>query len=120
MKANKATHGFRCRAKQLEDDGVPVILGATAWALARDDAAGRFDYLFVDEAGQVPAANLAAMASCAARVVLFGDQMQLPAPKRGAHGSEDGGASCLEYYCGPGSVAADRGVRRISSSLCAA
>ena len=76
-------------AKELQTD-LPVLLGATAWALARDDAVGTFDYLFVDEAGQVPAANLAAMASCASRIVLLGDQAQLPAPCRGARSSSCG------------------------------
>ena len=39
-------------AKELSDTDLPVLLGATAWALARDAAVGAFDYLFVDEAGQ--------------------------------------------------------------------
>jgi len=96
-------------AKELSDTDLPVLLGATAWALARDDAVGAFDYLFVDEAGQVPAANLAAMASCASRIVLLGDQAQLPAPCRGAH-DEGGASSCLEHYVGGEELSEDRGV----------
>lgn len=109
--------------KELETD-LPVLLGATAWALARDDACGTFDYVFVDEAGQVPAANLAAIASCADRIVLLGDQAQLPAPCRGAHG-DHGAASCLEHYVGGAELREDQGIflgvtYRLHPELCKA
>src|SRR5439155_16354371 len=38
-----------------------IVVGGTAWAFARPDLEQRFDYLFVDEAGQVPLANAIAM-----------------------------------------------------------
>ena len=50
----------------------------------------------VDEAGQLPLAQLAGAARSAQSVVLLGDQMQLPAPSEGHHPGESG-ASCLEY-----------------------
>ena len=125
-----------------EEDRRPVLCGATAWALARDEAVGLFDYLFVDEAGQVPCANVAAMAACAANVVLLGDQMQLPAPQRAAHPSPLARASALEYYSrgrrtttpeggetasseAGGGIGDDQGVflaetRRLHPSLCGA
>ena len=43
------------------------------------------DFLFIDEAGQVPLANAIAMARCAGNLVLLGDQMQLEHPIQGAH-----------------------------------
>jgi len=65
------------------------------------------------------------MAGCARNVVLLGDAAQLPAPARGAHPAAGGGASCLDWYGGGSSVAADRGVflptsRRLHPKLCAA
>jgi hypothetical protein len=39
-----------------------------------------FDYLFVDEAGQVSIANIVAMATCAKNAVLVGDQCSSLSP----------------------------------------
>jgi uncharacterized protein len=72
------------------------LVGGTVYHFSRDDQRGAYDYLFVDEAGQVSLANLAAMAGAAANVVLVGDQMQLPQPLQGMHPG-DTGLSCLEY-----------------------
>jgi len=72
------------------------LVGGTAWLFCRDDMVERFDYLFVDEAGQVPLANLVAMARCARNLVLVGDPMQLSQPTQGAHPGESG-RSTLEY-----------------------
>ena len=129
------TAGVECRPRldqTLVDEflgGGAVLVGGSAWAFARDEARGRFDYLFVDEAGQVPAANVAAIAGCASNVVLLGDQMQLPAPQRAAHPGPLAGASALEYYSlgrgDGGSLPADVGVfldvsRRLHPALCGA
>ena len=56
------------------------VVGGTAWLFSRVDFDTRFDYLFVDEAGQVSVANIVAMATCAKNIVLVGDPMQLPQP----------------------------------------
>jgi uncharacterized protein len=74
----------------------PQIVGGTAWAFSHEAAAGRFDYLFVDEAGQVSVANLVGMSPSAENLVLLGDQMQLGQPIQGAHPGESG-RSALEY-----------------------
>lgn len=58
------------------------IVGATVFALAKSEFRQHFDYLFVDEAGQVSLANLLAMAACTNNIVLLGDQMQLGQPRR--------------------------------------
>ena len=64
---------------------------------SREELAGQFDYLFVDEAGQFSLANVVGTGCCSANIVLFGDQMQLASPTQGAHPGESG-LSALEYY----------------------
>lgn len=61
------------------------LAGGTAWLFAREDLVGRFDYLFIDEAGQVPLANAVAVAPCASNVVLLGDPSQLAQVSQGIH-----------------------------------
>jgi len=72
------------------------VIGTTAWGFARDDVAGAFDYLFVDEAGQVSLANLVGISRAASNLVLMGDQMQLGQPIQGTHPGMSG-QSVLEY-----------------------
>lgn len=72
------------------------VIGTTAWGFSREDLAGEFDYLFVDEAGQVSVANLIAISRCADNLVLMGDQMQLGQPAQGTHPAESG-LSTLDY-----------------------
>jgi predicted RecB family nuclease len=74
----------------------PVLVGGTAWVFSRDDLAGAFDYLFIDEAGQVSLANAVAMGLSTRNLILVGDQMQLGQPTQGTHPGESG-LSCLEY-----------------------
>lgn len=98
------------------------VVGATAWHFARYDAPA-FDYLFVDEAGQVSIANIMAMARSARNIVLVGDPLQLPQPLQGSHPG-DSGRSSLEYLIdGHRVVPADRGVfipisRRMHPRIC--
>ena len=72
------------------------VIGTTAWGFARDDLENVFDYLFIDEAGQVSVANLIAMSSSTRNIVLMGDQMQLGQPSQGSH-PENSGSSILDY-----------------------
>lgn len=76
---------------------LPMLVGGTAWVFSKEQAVGRFDYLFIDEAGQVSVANLVGMAPAARNIVLLGDQMQLDQPVHGVHPGESG-TSILEYY----------------------
>lgn len=98
------------------------VVGATAWHFARYGQAA-YDYLIVDEAGQVSIANILAMARCALNIVLVGDPMQLPQPLQGSHPG-DSGRSCLEYLIdGHRVVPSDRGVfipvsRRMHPRVC--
>ena len=77
-------------------DTVPTLVGGTAWVFSHPNAAGVFDYLFVDEAGQVSVANLVGVAASAANLILLGDQMQLDQPTQGTHPGESG-ESILQY-----------------------
>ena len=76
--------------------GGHYFVGGTAWGFSRDDAEGRLDYLFVDEAGQVCLANLVGMSRAATNLVLMGDQRQLEQPIQGSHPGESGESS-LNY-----------------------
>jgi predicted RecB family nuclease len=75
------------------------VVGGTAWFFAREDVAGSFDYLFVDEAGQFSLANCVAVGRAAQNLVLLGDQLQLGQPIQGSHPGESG-TSALDYVLG--------------------
>jgi uncharacterized protein len=76
--------------------GAVNLVAGTAWLFAREAFDRAFDYLFVDEAGQVSLANLVAMGTAAKNLVLLGDQMQLGQPIQAAH-PEPSGESVLDY-----------------------
>src|SRR3546814_17488386 len=80
------------------DDVSPAhqLVAGTAWLFARPEHDQAFDYLFVDEAGQVGLANVVAMGVAARNIVLVGDQMQLAQP---IQGTQIGRASCRESVC---------------------
>lgn len=77
-------------------DARPQLVAGTAWLLAKDTFVDDFDYLFIDEAGQVSVANTIAMGMCAKNLILLGDQMQLGQPIQGNHPGRSG-ESALEY-----------------------
>lgn len=98
------------------------VVGGTAWHFARyADAA--YDYLFIDEAGQVSIANVVAMSRAARNIVLVGDPMQLSQPIQGAHPGRSG-ESALEYLMDAHRIVpADRGIfmptsRRMHPDVC--
>lgn len=66
--------------------GAPHDLAAgTAWTFSREQVVGAYDYLVIDEAGQVSLANAIACAPCARNLVLLGDPLQLAQVSQGAH-----------------------------------
>ena len=86
------------------------IVAGTAWLFADAAADQAFDYLFVDEAGQVSVANLVAMGTSAKNIILLGDQMQLSQPVQGVHPG-DSGLSSLDYLLrGQATIAPEAGV----------
>jgi superfamily I DNA and/or RNA helicase len=72
------------------------VAAGTAWLLARPEWKYVLDFLFIDEAGQVPLANAVAISRCAKSLILLGDQMQLEQPVQGSHPG-DAGPSVLQY-----------------------
>jgi superfamily I DNA and/or RNA helicase len=75
---------------EVKNDDVPGVLdagrclvGGTTWLFSRDELVGRFDYLFIDEAGQFSLANAVAAGQAARNLILVGDQMQLAQVTKG-------------------------------------
>ena len=86
------------------------VVGGTAWLWARDDAAERLDYLFVDEAGQVSLVQALAASRAARNLVLVGDPQQLEQPQQGSH-PEGSDIAALQHVIGEGdTIAEDRGL----------
>jgi uncharacterized protein len=86
------------------------LVAGTAFLLASAGFEQQFDYLFVDEAGQVSVHNLMAMSTCATNLVLLGDQMQLGQPIQGVHPGESG-KSALDYLLnGESTIAPELGI----------
>lgn len=89
------------RACGAEINNSSLCIGGTAWLfcnslLTEEEGTKKFDYLFVDEAGQVSIANLVGMSRVAKNIILMGDQMQLGQPTQGSHPDESGN-SILDY-----------------------
>ena len=99
------------------------VVGGTAWFFSRDENVQVFDWLFVDEAGQVGLANMAAMGRAARNIVLVGDPRQLPQVIQGAH-PDPANLSCLDWMLGDhATIPADRGIflptsRRMHPEIC--
>jgi len=97
------------KAQDALEPGINLV-GGTAWLFADEAFDQQFDYLFVDEAGQVSLGHLLAMGAAARNLVLVGDQMQLGQPIQGAHPGESG-LSALDYLLeGEATVAPERGI----------
>jgi uncharacterized protein len=100
------------------------LVGGTAFFFAREQNVQKFDWLFVDEAGQVSLANLLAMGRIARNIVLVGDPQQLPMVIQGSH-PEPANRSCLEWLLGENAtVPEDAGIflpisRRMHPDVCA-
>lgn len=80
-----------------EDAHLYNLVAGTAWCFSHEGATGAFEYLFIDEAGQVCLANVVGMSRSANNLILLGDQMQLEQPVEGSHPG-DSGKSSLEYF----------------------
>ncbi len=86
------------------------LTGGTSFFYAHGDLDGGLDYLFVDEAGQVPLADAVAMATCARNIVLVGDPQQLAQVIEGTHPA-GAGLSALQHVLGDhATIPPDRGL----------
>ncbi|MDI9347416.1 MAG: TM0106 family RecB-like putative nuclease [Methylacidiphilales bacterium] len=66
------------------DSSIQLVAG-TVWAFSDSNFDLQFDYLFIDEAGQMSIANAIVLSLIANQVVILGDQMQLSQPCKGSH-----------------------------------
>lgn len=116
------------RIEQVTDNNHPAlfhadVVGGTAWLFSRTEFEQTFDYLFVDEAGQVSLTNIVAMGTAARNIVLVGDPMQLPQVIQGSHPGA-AGLSSLEYIlAGHNTVPPECGIflpvsRRMHPNVC--
>lgn len=116
-----------CPIRRTTDNGEAAggghVVGGTAFFFAREENVQAFDWLFVDEAGQVGLPNMAAMGRAARNIVLVGDPRQLPQVIQGAH-PEPANLSCLEWMLGEhATVPPERGIflpvsRRMHPDVC--
>nr|MDP9019789.1 TM0106 family RecB-like putative nuclease [Actinomycetota bacterium] len=104
------TAGDNGRVTSALGAGAVDVVGGTPWLFAREELAGAFDLLLVDEAGQFPLANAVAVAGAAADLVLLGDPQQLSQPSRGIH-PPGAGVSALAHVLGDDdTLAPERGL----------
>ena len=91
-------------------EGNYQLIAGTAWLFSRPDFDQEFDYLFIDEAGQVSLANFVAMGISSRNIILMGDQMQLSQPIQGVHPCSSGD-SILDYLLkGQATIPPERGI----------
>lgn len=99
------------------------VVGGTAFFFAREENVQAFDWLFVDEAGQVGLANMTALGRAACNIVLIGDPRQLPQVIQGAH-PHPANLSCLDWMLADhATVPPDKGIflpttRRMHPEVC--
>jgi len=86
------------------------LAAGTAWLFSGAEHDGTFDYLFIDEAGQVSLADALAMGTAAKNLVLVGDPQQLDQVIQGTH-PDGSDASVLKHLIGEEqTIPADRGL----------
>src|SRR5262249_36532938 len=75
------------------------VVGGTSWLWADPKTLNSVDVLFVDEAGQMPLANVLAASQAGVSMVLLGDPQQLDQPQQGSH-PEGADVSALQHMLG--------------------
>tara|TARA_R100000027_G_scaffold1740_5_gene1943 strand:+ start:5243 stop:8641 length:3399 start_codon:yes stop_codon:yes gene_type:complete len=100
-----------------------LVFSGTGWVFSRPEWTDQLDVLFIDEAGQLPLADVIAVARSAKNIVLLGDQRQLEQPSQAVHPGRSGW-SALEYLLdGSPTIARGEGVflaetRRLRPEVC--
>ncbi|MDQ2865617.1 MAG: TM0106 family RecB-like putative nuclease [Candidatus Eremiobacteraeota bacterium] len=86
------------------------LAGGTPWLFSRAELVGHFDYLFIDEAGQMSLANALAVSLCARNLVLLGDPSQLAQVGKGTHAAHADDSALAHLLQGHATVPPQRGV----------
>ena len=86
------------------------LVASTAWLFARPEHRGRFDLLFIEEAGQYSLANAVAAGTCARDLVLLGDPQQLPQVTQAEHPFGSGSAALEHLLDGASTIQQGQGV----------
>jgi uncharacterized protein len=108
-----------------DDFAQPHDLAAgTPWLFAREDRDGAYDYLVIDEAGQLSLADALACSTAAHNVILLGDPMQLAQVSQGSHPAGTGRSILEHLLAGRDTVDPARGVFldrsfRLAPPICA-
>jgi uncharacterized protein len=100
------------------------LAGGTAWLFAREQLTNAFDYLFIDEAGQVALGDALAMSLCARNVVLLGDPSQLAQVGQGLQPLHAGDSVLAHLLGDDQTVTRERGIfldvsHRMEPEICA-
>ena len=99
------------------------LFAATKYELCKPVYAEKFDYIFIDEAGQISIADMVVSGMCAKNIILIGDPQQLPQPSQLVHPGESG-LSILEFLLEEKqTIPKDRGIfmdytRRLNTPIC--
>jgi predicted RecB family nuclease len=99
------------------------LIGGTQWLFASQDLVGKYDYLFIDEAGQLSLADALACAPSAKNLVLLGDPLQLAHVSQGTHPLGTGHSVLTHLLGADPTVPPDRGIfldvsYRMPPSIC--
>jgi predicted RecB family nuclease len=92
------------------DRGDYQLAGGTSFLFAREELAQKFEYLFIDEAGQVSLADALAVSQCARNVVLLGDPSQLAQVSQGRQPLHAGDSVLQHLLRGAQTVERHRGI----------
>ena len=111
-------------AREFLDDGRANLAAGTSWLWSSSKMAGSVSVLFVDEAGQISLANVVAMSTSAASIVLLGDPQQLDQPMQGSHPPGADRSALAHVLAGSATIPPDRGLFlettwRLHPALCA-
>ncbi|MFL5686498.1 MAG: TM0106 family RecB-like putative nuclease [Chloroflexota bacterium] len=106
------------------ENGSATLAAGTPWVWAAERMKAAIDVLFVDEAGQMSLANVAAMGHATDSIVLLGDPQQLDQPLRGTHPPGAEQSALAHLLAGAATIAPDRGLFlertwRLHPALCA-
>ena len=86
------------------------LVAGTSWLLCREQMDLQFDYLFLDEAGQISLADALALGTCARTLVLLGDPIQLAQVTQGIHPAGAGASVLTHLLEDRATVAEDMGL----------